>query len=410
MARITQRLTAIEVTNLKDKGLYPDGDGLYLKVTGAGTKSWIYRFGQAGSTRDMGLGPLSSVSLAKARKLAAEARREHLEGKDPIAARQTQRTAARLAAAPGIPFKQAAEQLIASHEAGWRNAKHRQQWRNTLKTYAYPILGHVPVDAIDTDLVLEVLEPIWRKKPETAGRIRGRIEAVLNRAKALRFREGQNPAQWRGHLDQILPARSKLRRIRHHPALPYEEVPALTATLRSHTSISARALEFAILTAARSGEALGARWDEIDAKRRIWVVPEARMKGGKEHRVPLAPRVVEILNEMAEIQLSEFVFFGAKQGRSLSDMALLMLLRDLCPGVTVHGFRSAFKDWASEATSFPDHLSEAALAHTSADKVRAAYARSDLFEKRRELMEAWAQHCQRKPAFAEVVPLQRRIK
>jgi integrase len=256
----------------------------------------------------------------------------------------------------------------------------------------------------------EGLKPIWNEKPETAGRVRGRIEAVLNWAKALGLREGQNPAQWRGHLDQLLPPRSKVRPIRHHAALPYAEVPALTAELRSHTSISARALEFAILTAARSGEVLGARWDEIDLKRRIWVVPGERMKGGKEHRVPLAPRAVEILNEVAEIQINEFVFFGTKQGRSLSYMALLMLLRDLRPGITVHGFRSAFKDWASEATSFPDYLSEAALAHASADKVRAAYARSDLFEKRRKLMEAWAQHCQRKAASAEVVPLQQRVK
>jgi len=222
--------------------------------------------------------------------------------------------------------------------------------------------------------VRKVLDPIWTKKTETASRVRGRVETVLNWAKANGMREGQNPAQWRGHLDQLLPARTKVRRVRHHRALPYAEVPGLTTELRSQTSTSARALEFAILTAARSGEALGARWDEIDLKRRTWVVPGERMKGGKEHRVPLAPRAMEILNEMAPIQLNEFVFPGTKQGRSLSNMALLMLLRDLRPGATVHGFRSAFKDWASEATSFPDHLSEAALAHASADKVRAAYA------------------------------------
>ena len=234
----------------------------------------------------------------------------------------------------------------------------------------------------------------------------------MNWAKARNYRDrtSANPATWRGHLDHLLPARSKVRRVRHHPSLPYAEVPALAAELRSLTSISARALEFAVLTAARSGEALGARWDEIDLNRRIWFVPEERMKGRKEHRVPLAPRAVEILDEMAVIQLNEFVFFGAKQRRPLSNMAMLMLLRDLRPGVTVHGFRSAFKDWASEATRFPDYLSEAALAHASADKVRAAYARSDLFEKRRKLMEAWAQYCQRKPASAEVVPLQRRVK
>jgi integrase len=410
MARLTYKLTAVEVEALKDKGLYPDGDGLYLRVTSTGTKSWIYRYTQEGTTRDMGLGPLASVSLAKARRLAADARGQRQEGDDPIAVRKGQRTAARLAAARGMPFKAAAEELIASHEPGWRNLKHRQQWRNTLKTYAYPVLGHLPVGSIDTDLVLKVLKPIWYTRSETAGRVRGRIEAVLNRAKALGLREGQNPAQWRGHLDQLLPARSKVRRVRHHPAVPYAEMPALTAKLRSHTSISARALEFTILTVARIGEALGARWDEIDLKQRIWVVPGERMKGGKEHRVPLAPRAVEILNEMAEIQLNEFVFFGMKQGRSRSNMALLMLLRDLRPAVTVHGFRSTFKDWASEATSFPDYLSESALAHASADKVRAAYARSDLFEKRRKLMEAWAQYCQRRAASAEVVPLQRRIK
>ena len=292
MARLSYRLTAVEVEALKDKGLYLDGDGLYLRVTSTGTKSWIYRYAQDGTTRYMGLGPFASVSLAKARRLAADARGQRQEGGDPIAVRKGQRTAAKLAAARGMPFKEAAEELIASHEPGWRNAKHRQQWRNTLKTYVYPVLGQLPVGAIDTDLVLKVLQPIWLKRPETAGRVRGRIEAVLNRVKALGLREGQNPAQWRGHLDQLLPARSKVRRIRHHPALPYAEVPALMAELRSHTSISARALEFAILTAARSGEALGARWDEIDLKRRIWVVPGERMKGRKEHRVPLAPRAV----------------------------------------------------------------------------------------------------------------------
>src|SRR5262245_62034716 len=279
MARITQRLTAVEVTNIKAKGLYPDGDGLYLRVTATGTKSWIYRFTQNGTTRDMGLGPLPGVSLAKARQLANEARRQRLDGGDPIVVRKARRRAATLAGARGMPFKEAAEQLITSHEAGWRNAKHRQQWRNTLKTYVYPILGPLPVDAVDTELVIQVLQPMWNEKPETAGRIRGRIEAVLNWAKARSLREGQNPAQWRGHLDQLLPARSKLRRIRHHAALPYAQVPALMAELRSRRSISARALEFAILTAARSGEALGARWDEIDLKQRIWVVPGERMKG-----------------------------------------------------------------------------------------------------------------------------------
>ena len=423
MARTTHQLTAITVANLKDKGLHPDGNGLYLRVTESGTKNWIYRYTLDGKARDMGLGPLTTVSLAKARAAADDCRRLRREGLNPIEARRAQRAVQAAPEARAPTFRACAEQLIASHEVGWRNAKHRQQWRNTLATYAYPIIGELPVTTVDTELVLQVLQqpiqiegskmtPLWNAKSETASRVRGRIESVLNWAKARNYRDrtSANPATWRGHLDHLLPARSKVRCVRHHPSLPYAEVPALTAELRSLTSISARALEFAVLTAARSGEVFGARWDEIDLKRRIWVVPGERMKGRKEHRVPLAPRAVEILDEMAEIQLNEFVFFGTKQGRPLSNMAMLMLLRDLRPGVTVHGFRSAFKDWASEATSFPDYLSEAALAHASADKVRAAYARSDLFEKRRKLMEAWAQYCQRKPASAEVVPLQRRIK
>jgi integrase len=347
----------------------------------------------------MGLGPLARVSLAKARQLASEARRQRLEGGDPIVTRKAQRKAARLAAARGTPFKEAAEQVIASHEAGWRNAKHRQQWRNTLESYAYPILGHLPVGTIDTDLVLKVLQPIWTKKPETAGRIRGRIEAVLNWAKARGLREGQNPAQWRGHLDQLLPPRSKVRAVRHHPALPYAELPAFMARLHERTTITARCLEFTILTAARSGEARGARFEEFDLAAKEWTVPAARMKGGRPHRVALSPRAVEIVEDLAELGLSEeYVFPGQSRGQPLSDMSLLQLLRELRPGITTHGFRSTFKDWAAEATSFADHVSEAALAHASADKVRAAYARGDLFEKRRKLMEAWAKYCERAPS------------
>jgi integrase len=416
MARTTERLTAVEVTNLKTAGLYPDGAGLYLKITPTGTKSWIFRFKRGKVAHDMGLGPVGTVGLAKARKLASEARRQRLEGLDPIEARKAQRAAKRLAEVRSSTFKQCAEELIASHEAGWRNAKHRQQWRNTLKTYAYPILGDLAIGEIDTDVVLQVLQqkvtvasgetaPLWNAKTETAGRIRGRSETVLSWAKAKGLRDGENVAAWRGHLDRLLPARSKVRRVEHHPALPYAELPELMTRLRDSTSISARALEFTILTAARTGEALGATFDEFDPKAKVWTVPGSRMKGGIGHRVPLSPRAIAIVKEMAEIKISKFVFPGVKSGRPLTDMALLMLLRDLRPGITTHGFRSTFKDWASEMTGFPDFVSEAALAHVSADKVRAAYARSDLFAKRRELMEAWTNFCGRQPA--KVLPMRR---
>ncbi len=326
------------------------------------------------------------------------------EGHDPIRVRMAERVRQRKAAACAPSFKQCADEFIAGHEAGWRNAKHRQQWRNTLRTYADPIVGSLPVAEIDTEWVLKVLqqqvtvapgqtEGFWSATPETASRVRGRVEAVLSWAKAKGLREGENPAQWRGHLEQLLPARSKVRRVKHHPALPYVEMPAFMARLRQNASIRARALEFLILTASRTGEALGARFEEFDLRREVWTVPASRMKGDEQHRVPLCIRAVEIVKEMAEIRLNDFVFPGMKLGRSLSDMALLMLLRQIRPGITTHGFRSTFKDWTSETTSFPDFVSEAALAHVSADKVRAAYARGDLFQKRRALMNAWATWC-----------------
>jgi integrase len=407
MARLTYRLTAIEVEALKRRGLYPDGDGLYLRITSTGTKSWIYRYSVDGRLRDMGLGPLASVSLAKARKLAAECRRQRSDGGDPIKTRKTERAAQKLALARTTSFKECAERLIAAHEAGWRNAKHRQQWRSTLGTYAYPVLGHLPVGAVDTGLVMEVLEAIWTRKPETAGRVRGRIEAVLNWAKANGLRSGENPAAWRGHLDQLLPARSKVRRVEHHPAIPYGELPAFMQELRARDGISARALEFTILTASRTGEAMGARWEEINLEQRMWMVAADRMKSGREHRVPLARRAIAIIKEMTSIRQNDFVFPGWKLGRPLSNMALLMLLRDMRSGLTVHGFRSTFKDWCAEATHVPNFVSEAALAHVVADKVESAYRRSDLFEKRRKLMEAWAAYCARAPASGKAVPLER---
>ena len=315
MARLTHRLTAVAVANLKSKGLYPYGNGLYLRITDGGTKNRIWRFKRGGAAHDMGVGALATVTLAKARGMAAEARQQRLQGVDPIEARKVRKAAHGVAREDRVAkFRDCAEKLIASHEKSWRNAKHRAQWSATLKTYVYPIIGELPVTAIDTSLVLQVLEPIWFTKSKTAGRVRGRVEAVLDWAKARGLREGQNPAQWRGHLDHLLPARSKVRRVQHHPALPYVEIPAFMTGLRARSGITPRALEFVILTACRTGEALGARFGEIDLEGALWTVPAERMKSAKEHRVPLPPRAIAIVKEMAEVRLNDYVFPGLKQG------------------------------------------------------------------------------------------------
>lgn len=395
MGRQVSRLTAMKVNALKREGLYPDGAGLYLQVTGAGAKSWIFRYKISGRARDMGLGPVSTIGLAQARDLAAECRRQRLAGLDPIEVRKGERAKQKLEAAKATTFDQARDAYIAAHTTAWRNAKHRAQWTSTLTTYASPVVGGVSVQDVDTALVMKILEPIWNTKTETASRVRGRIESILDWAKARGLRTGENPARWRGHLQNLLPRRGKVQRVRHHPALPYAEMPAFTALLRTREGVTAQALEFTILTVARTGEALGARWPEFNLKAALWTVPASRMKSGREHRVPLSPRAVAILKELAKTRTNDFVFPGLKRGRPLSNMALLMLLRDLEHGhVTVHGFRSSFRDWAAEKTDFAGEVAEAALAHVIGDQVEAAYRRGDLFEKRRELMNAWARHCE----------------
>ena len=402
MARTTYRLTAVKIAALKEPGLHPDGDGLYLRVTKTGTKSWMLRYWVDGKARDMGLGPLSTVTLAKARELAGGVRVQRRDGIDPIKRRIKEREEAKRHDARGMTFKEAALALIASHEPAWRNAKHREQWRNSLATYVYPIMGDVPVDEVDTTLVLQVLNPLWKSKTETATRVRGRIEGIIDWAKARGARQGDNPARWRGHLDHLLPSPGKIRRVRHHPALPYADVPSFMAELRTKSGTSARALEFVILSAARTNEALGAIFEEIDTKQAVWTVPAERMKAGREHRVPLPPRAITVVKEMAELRRSEFIFPGFREGRPLSNMAMLELLRDMRPGITTHGFRSSFRDWAAEETATPSEVVEMALAHAIENKVEAAYRRGDLFDKRRKLMEAWASYCTqdvaRKPA------------
>ncbi len=413
MGREVGRLTALKVTRATVPGMYPDGHGLYLQVTGAGAKSWIYRYSMGGRAREMGLGSLNAISLAEARVKASECRRLRHEGVDPVEARKAARAQTALEAAKALTFKSAATAYIASHRAGWRNAKHAAQWESTLATYIYPVFGALPVQSVDTALVLKALEQIWAIKPETASRVRGRVENILDWAKVRGFRQGENPARWRGHLDKLLPAPSKVRAVKHHAAMPYDDVPAFLARLRDREATAARALEYTILTAARTSETLDATWDEINTADKVWTVPASRMKAGKEHRVPLSRRSLVILAKLRDTpSLSErLVFPSGRREKPLSDMAMTELLRRMGQGsVTVHGFRSSFRDWAAERTSFPNEVVEMALAHVVGDKAEAAYRRGDLFEKRRRLMAEWEAFCATaKPAAqGSVVALKRK--
>ena len=389
--RNAKPLTAVAVGKLKKPGRYAVGDGACLQIATGGTKSWLFRYKRDGKARHMGLGPYSLLTLAEAREKARQARRALLEGIDPLEAKAARRARARLDAARGMTFRQCAERMIASHEAAWKNPKHRAQWKATLATYAYPVFGDLSVSAIDTVLVQKVLDPIWSTKTETAGRVRGRMEAVLDWAKVRGYREGENPARWRGHLDKLLPNRRKVRAVKNHAALPYSKLPAFMAELRERTGVSAKALEFAILTAARTSEVIGATWSEIDLRSGVWTIPAHRMKAGKEHRVPLTDRALEILRSLP--REGDFVFMGGRAGKPLSNMALLELMRGMKPGFVPHGFRSTFRDWAADTTAYPSEVVEMALAHAIESKVEAAYRRGDLFEKRRRLMADWARFC-----------------
>jgi integrase len=350
----------------------------------------------------MGLGSVTDVSLAVARDRALDLYRKVKNGTDPLAEREltarSERAAAHHAAVRAITFADVAGRYIAAHEAAWRNAKHRQQWRSTLDTYAIPILGAVPVADVGTSGVLQVLEPIWRVKPETASRLRGRIEAVLDYAKARGWRAGQNPAAWRGHIDHLLPARGKVAVVEHHAALPWREMPAFAEEVARQGSVSAMALLFTVLTAARTGEAIGATWSEVDLAEALWTIPARRMKAGREHRVPLSDAAIAVVNHIAGLRADADkdapIFPGRSVGTPLSNMAMLALLRRMGrKDMTVHGFRSTFRDWCAEATNYPREVAEAALAHTLPDKVEAAYRRSDLMEKRRSLMADWGRFC-----------------
>ena len=388
--RSLSRLSAFFVGRAKEPGMYADGGGLYLQVSRSGTKSWIFRYALNGRAREMGLGPLHTITLAEARNLALEARRLKLARIDPIDARGADRQAKRLEDARAITFKQASTAYIQANKSGWKNPKHAAQWESTLTTYADPIFGSLPVAAIDTALVMRALEAIWSQKPETASRLRGRIESVLDWATARGYRTGENPARWRGHLDKMLPARAKVQAVKHHAALPYRDLPAFMAALRGQTGIGALALEFAILTAARTGEVIAATWEEIDFDAATWTVPRERMKAKREHKVFLGNSALAILRPLKQAARSDFVFPGNAPNKPLSNMAMLATLKRMGrKDLTAHGFRSTFRDWAAETTDYPSEVVEMALAHAVANKVEAAYRRGNLFEKRKLLMRDW---------------------
>jgi integrase len=383
------KLTARKVDTAKP-GRHGDGAGLWLRVSKSGAKTWVYRFTIAGKVSEAGLGPYPAVTLIKARQLAAEATRLSREGLSPVKAKREAQAEAIKAIKPA--FGKIADDLIAAKASQWRNDKHKAQWEMTLKTYCKPIWTK-PVDEIQTADILSILKPLWKRVPETASRLRGRIEAVLDAAKAQGYRTGENPASWRGHLAHLLPKRQKLTR-GHHAAMAYADIPAFIAQIRAIELLPAKALEFTILTATRTSEALGARWTEIDMKAKVWEIPAHRMKAGVAYRVPLSSRAVKILEALEARKTNDFVFPGRSLNKSLSNMSMLMLVRRMeVSGITVHGFRSTLRDWAGNETPFPRDICEAALAHTI-QGVEAAYRRSDALDKRRALMEAWAQYCE----------------
>lgn len=395
MARAINKLSNLRIKAIKNAGRYSDGDGLYYYVSKTGNRSWVFRYRDrvTGKLRDHGLGAARDVTLEQAREAARTARGELRSGVDPIDTRKAQRLEATRRRLQAVTFGQCTERYIDSHRAAWRNAKHAAQWRSTLDTYAAALLPR-PVAEIDDSAVLGALEPIWASKTETATRLRQRIEAVLDWAAVRQYRRGDNPARWRGHLDHLLPTPSKLKPHQPRAALPYTEAPAFFKQLRGEAGLAPIALQLQILTATRPGEVVGARWEEFDMENLTWTIPGERMKAGKAHRVPLSAQAVQLLE--AAPRASELVFPG-RRANGMTTAALLKVLKALRPGLTVHGFRSTFRDWAADMTSFPREVAEQALAHSLQDKTEAAYRRTDLFNKRAQLMADWARFCTSPP-------------
>ena len=412
MARVYDRLSVLTVRHLQAPGRYPDGGGLYLQIGPTGGKSWIFRYRHAGRERQMGLGPLQLVPLAQAREQARDIRMQRYRGVDPLGARGAKKKVVDAEVNGGPTFAEAMVAYIDANKAAWRNEKHIAQWSSTLSTYAAPHLGRKRLADIETADVLAAVQPIWLTKSETASRLRGRIEAVLSWGAVQGFRSGENPARWKGHLEMILPAKSKVAKVKHHAALDYREMPRFMLAMGSQSGVGVKALHFGILTAARTGEVIGADWSEIDFENKVWTVPASRMKAGRAHRVPLSGPALEILEQQRvawfEIEARRHrktlkdgelapvgpVFWGQLAGKRVSNMALLAVLRRMGrDDLTSHGFRSSFRDWAAEETQFAGEVVEMALAHTIANRVEAAYRRGDLLEKRRTLMEEWAAAC-----------------
>jgi integrase len=392
-------LSAAKVKSLKAPGDYLDGRGLYLQVRSETSKSWLLKYSMDKRAREMGLGSALDFSLKEAREERDALRKLIKRGIDPLELRKAERHAKKLETAKAITFHAAAARFIEANRSGWKNVKHAAQWEATLKTYAYPVIGDLPVQSVDTALVMKILDPIWSTKSETASRVRGRIESVISAAKSRGEFAGENPARWKGHLDAVLPKQSKVSKVKNHPALPYADLPAFMQALRAREGIAAAALEFQILTASRPRNAVGARWAEFDINAAVWTIAGENMKGGKAHKVPLSAAALAVLERMAKIKTGDFVFFGGSGDKALSDAATGGVLDRMSrPDIVPHGFRSTFRTWDGEKTSFPREVAEKALAHLVGDETERAYDRGDMFEKRRLLMDAWAAFATSDPA------------
>jgi integrase len=419
MSHILGKLSALAVNRAKEKGLYGDGGGLYLQVGPVGNKAWLFRYMQHSKAHSLGLGALHAVSLADARMKAADCRKLLAAGLDPLDAKKKNLVQARLAAAKGTSFEACAKAYIEAHKASWRQERHAKQWDQALSKHAYPIIGKLPVQSVDTALVVKILEPIWQKKTETAKRLRGRIECILDWAKVRELRQGENPARWRGHMENLLARPSKLINVEHYAALPYTEVNNFLQALDKQPGLGALALKLVIYTAARSREVLDATRDEMDLDRKIWTIPGTRMKTGREHRIPLTTPALSIIKDLKrqrdtreDEEQTGYLFPSPKDDNTpLSNVVMLALLKRMNRrDITVHGFRSSFRDWAAEQTNFPREVAEAALAHAIESRVEAAYRRSDLFEKRRLLMEKWARYCQTPQTEGKVLEMKPQMK
>jgi integrase len=409
MPKKAKELSAVEVQRLTTPGLHFVGGvaGLALQVLPTGGRSWVLRTKVGAKRRDMGLGGFPDVLLAEARAAARAARAEIKKGIDPIEDARAKRSALKASQAAALTFEQCAAEYIKANKSGWKNDKHAQQWENTLRTYAYPHIGSILVQDIGLPNVLAVLKPIWEVKTETASRVRGRMESVLGWATVHEYRHGLNPARWRDHLDKLLPKPGKVTKVEPREALDGSEMGSFMTKLRAMEGVGARALEFAILTAARSGEVRGATWDEIDTTAKVWIIPASRMKAGKEHRVPLSDAALSVVEARPRVVGSPYIF-TAPRGGQLSDMTLSAVTRRMKAACVPHGFRSTFRDWVSERTSYPGDMAEMALAHTISDKVEAAYRRGDMMDKRRQMMSDWAMFCAMVETTGDVIPMTRK--